>query len=280
MLTRSQIAACWVACGIAVCTFLAEPAYSQTRQVSPEARLACQMFEHANGMRPVLASALLGDAEAFPKLEQHVLALRVLVDGKLPLSQDRMDPRESLLHGIESSAKVLLQKPHVVPAVQNSLRDVIRESLHLVGQAQEIAAHERKGRQSPSRVAAAQQLPLLLESLSRNAGGFAAPGMSSEAIFDLGRNLNDISTLTRALTVGDTELKIPATSNAQQRVRLQKLTEDIKPIRSSAGQALGSLQEYIIARQTISHLQKLAYELTSAVQRVCHAPGIPVEPRS
>jgi hypothetical protein len=274
--TRSQIAARWVATGMAVCAFAAAPARSQIRQTNPEAQLACQMFDQASGMRPVLASALAGDAEAFPKLEQHMLALRTLVDGKLPPSLGRLEP---LVRSMEYSAKVLLQKPHVMPTVQNVLHNVIRESLLLVSQAQEIAANERKGRQVPSRVAAAQQLPLLLDSLSKSAGRAAGPEMFPEAVFDLGRNLNDIRTLTSALTVGNAELKIPAVSNAQQRARLQKLTEDFAPVLASAGQALGKLQEYVTANYAITHLQKASSELVLGVQPVCYAPGIRVEPR-
>src|SRR3982751_2739206 len=84
--TRSQIAACWVVAGMAACAFLAAPAIGQIRQTSPEAQLACQVFDQANGMRPVLASALAGDAEAFPKLQQHMDALRTLMAGNLPPS--------------------------------------------------------------------------------------------------------------------------------------------------------------------------------------------------
>ncbi|SFU85532.1 hypothetical protein SAMN05216350_106216 [Polaromonas sp. YR568] len=206
-----------------------------------------------------------------------MLALRTLVDGKLPPSIERLEP---VVRGMEYSAKILLQKPHVVPTVQNGLHDVIRESLFLVSQAQEVAANERKGRQVPTRVAAAQQLPLLLDSLSKNAGKFAAADMSHDAVFDFGRNLNDIRTLTRALTIGDAELKIPAVSNAQQRARLLKLTEEFDLIWASAGKALVNLQAYVTAHHAISHLQKASSELVSGALRVCYAPGIRVEPRS
>lgn len=204
-------------------------------------------------------------------------ALRTLMRGNLPPSLDRLAP---LVGGMEYSAKILLQKPHVLPTVQNGLHDVIRESLVLVSPAQEVAANERKGRPVPARVAAAQQLPILLDSLARNAGKVAAAEMSQDAVFDLGRNLNDLRTLTHALTVGNAELKIPAVSNAQQRVRLQKLTEDFAPIWASAGQALGNLQEYVTADIAINHLQKASSELVAGVLHVCYAPGIRVEPRS
>ena len=276
MRTRSQIAGRWVAAGMAACAFLAAPAHGQIRQTSPEAQLACQVFDQASGMRPVLASARAGDAEAFPKLRQHMDALRTLMRGNLPPSLDRLAP---LVGGMQYSAKILLEKPHVLPTVQNGLHDVIRQSLVLVSQAQEVAENERKGRQATARFAAAQQLPILLDSLARNAGKFAATEMSQDAVFDFGRNLNDIRTLTHALTVGNAELKIPAVSNAQQRVRLQKLTEDFAPIWASAGQALGNLQEYVTADIAINHLQKASSELVAGVLGVCYAPGIRVEPR-
>ncbi len=277
MRTCSRIAVRWVAAGMAACAFLAAPARGQIRQTGPEAQLACQVFDQASGMRPVLASAQAGDAEAFPKLRQHMDALRTLTGGNLPPSLDRLGP---LVGGMAYSANILLEKPHVLPTVQNGLHDVIRESLVLVSQAQEVAANERKGRQTPARVAAAQQLPILLDSLARNAGKFAATEMSQDAVFDFGRNLNDIRTLTRALIAGDAQLKIPAVSNAQQRARLQKLEEDFAPIWASAGKALGNLQAYVTARIAIDQLQKGASELVAGVLRVCYAPGIRVEPRN
>ena len=277
MWIRSQIAARCLAAGMAACALVAAPVRGQIRQTGPEGRLACQALDQANGIRPALASALAGDAENFAKLSQHLGALRTLMDGNPPPSLSRLEP---LVRGIEPSAKMLLQKPLVVPMVQNSLREVVRQSLVLVSQAEEVAVNERKGRPVPTRVEAARQLPALLDGLSRQAGRIAGEETSPEAVFEMGRSLNAFRELTRGLADGDAGLKIPAASNAQQRARLKKLMEDFNPVFANAGKVLGNLQEYVAARLAITHIQKVSLELVGGLQRICYVPGIRVEPRS
>lgn len=277
MQTRSQIATRWMALGMAMCAaLLIAPARGQIRQMSPEGQLACQALEQTSGIRSALASALAGEAEAFPKLAQHLDVLRTLMSGNLPPSLDRLEP---LVSGLEFSGKVLLQKKEPALTVQTSLREVIRESLVLVSQAQEVAANEHRVRRARTRVEAAQYLPTLLENLSRHAGKIAAEG-SPEGIFDLGRDLNTFMTLSRGLIHGNVELKIPAVDNAQQRARLEKLVEDFGPVRASAGRVLFDLQGYIGFHESIQHIRKVSDELASGLHRVCYAPAIRVEPSS
>lgn len=277
MRTRSQIAMRWVAVGMAAwAALLVAPARGQIRQTGPEAQLACEALTQINGIRPALASALAGEAEAYPKLAQHLDALRTLMHGNLPPSLNRLEP---LVSGMEFSGKALLQKKEPALTVQTSLREVIRESLVLVSQAQEVAANEHRARRVRTRVEAAQYLPALLENLSRHAGKIAAEG-SPEGIFDLGRDLNTFMTLSRGLIHGNVELKIPAVDNAQQRARLEKLTEDFGPVRASAGRVLLHLHGYIGFHESIQHVRKVSDELASGLRRVCYAPAIRVEPRS
>lgn len=277
MRTSSQIAERCVAAAIAACALLATPARGQIRQTTPEGQLACQALYHANGIRPALASALAGEAEAFPKLTQDLGALRTLFNGNLPSSLDRLEP---LVSGASYSGKVLLQQEKTVLTVENSLRELIRESLALIGQAHEVAKRERTGRRLPIRIESAQHLPVLLERLSRHAGRIAADEASAEAVFDLGLDLNTFTTLTRGLIDGDAQLKIPAVDNVQQRARLQKLLEDFSPIRASAGRVLGNLLAHVTARESIKHIRKVSDELVGGLQRVCYTPAIRIEPRS
>lgn len=198
------------------------------------------------------------------------------MNGNLPPSLDRLEP---LVGGIEFSGKALLQKKEPALTVQTSLREVIRESLVLVSQAKEVGANEHRAYRARARVEAAQYLPALLENLSRHAGKIAAEG-SPEGIFDLGRDLNTFMTLTRALINGNAELKIPAVDNAQQRARLEKLTNDFSPVRASGGRVLSNLQGYIGFHESIQHIQKVSDELAVGLQRICYASSIRVEPRS
>lgn len=272
MRIRSRIPMRWATVGIAVCALLMAQARAQNRQTSPKGQLACQALDQTSGIRPALVAALGGEVQGFPKLAQHMDALRMLMNGDQAASLNHLTP---LLTGMENSGKSFLSKKEAVLTVQNSLREVIRQSLSLISQAQEVATNERQR----TRVHAARQLPALLDNLARHAGKIAADG-SPEGIFNFSQDLNTFMALARGLTEGNTELKIPAAANLQQRARLQKLTEDFTPIRVSAGQVLFNLQGYAGVHDSVQHIQKVSGELARGLQRICYTPAIRIEPRS
>lgn len=276
MRMRSRISMRWARVGMAACALLMGPVHAQNRQTSPEGQLACQALDQTSGIPPALAAAMGGEAQGFPKLAQHLDALQRLMNDDQAASLKHLTP---LLAGIEHAGKNLLQKKELVLTVQNSLRALIRQSLALIGQAQEVATSEAQLRQARTRVNAAQQLPALLDRLARHAGKIAADG-SPEAIFNLSQDLNTFMTLVRGLTEGNTELKLAAASSLQQRARLQKLTEDFTPIRASAGQVLGKLHGYAGVHDSVQHIQKVSGELALGLQRMCYMPGIRIEPRT
>jgi hypothetical protein len=280
MSTRSRMAAFWLAAGMAACMLPIASARGQTRQATPEARLACEALDHATGIRPALVAVWAGEAAGYAKLTQHLDTLRALLGGNQPPSLSRLQP---LVSSAAGSEKALLQSQYILLRAKHSAREVTRKSLALMPQARAVVANERAAGKASKRVAAAQQLATMLEHLSKNAGKLAAEEPSSpvfvEALFLFLRDMSDFMPAARALMDGDAQLDIPAGANAQQRARLQKLAEDFGSIQASAGGVIGTTREHVEAGENIKHIQKVSDQLVSELQAACHTPAIPVEPR-
>lgn len=258
-----------------VCVLLAMPTHGQIKQTLPEGQFACQALEQAYGIRPSIAAALAGEPDAFAKLKVHLDKLRTLFDGNQPPSLTRLEPS---IRSVELSGKALLDRQKPMLTAQDNLRVVILESLALVSQAQAIADGETKARQVRTRVEAANGMVTLLDSIAGHAGRAVSREGSPEAAFDLGHDLNTFNALARALVDGDNQRKIPATGNAQQRAKVQRLIQDFAPVNASAGQFLFSLQEQAVAREAIGLLENAAGALVDGLQRDCYVPAMSLIP--
>jgi twitching motility protein PilJ len=102
-------------------------------------------------------------------------------------------------------------------------------------------------------------------------------GVSPEAVFLLGKDLNSFKEIADGLTNGNAELRLPATRDPQTKERLAALMKQYEETRTQAGAILGNLQGLVAAREAqaniIADSEPLRKGLETVQERLGSATG-------
>src|SRR4029453_14043839 len=90
----------------------------------------------------------------------------------------------------------------------------------------------------------------LTQRIGKSANEFLTmEGVSPEAGFLLGKDLNSFPEIAQGLAVGNQELRLPGTKDPQTKERLVALLKQYEETRTQAGAILGNLQGLVSARE-------------------------------
>jgi twitching motility protein PilJ len=99
-------------------------------------------------------------------------------------------------------------------------------------------------------VSAVSRLVMLTQRIAKSANEFqTVEGVSPEAVFLLGKDLNSFQELSKGLLDGNTDLRLPATRDAQTREQLEALGKLYEKTRAQASIILSNLQGLVSARE-------------------------------
>jgi len=102
-------------------------------------------------------------------------------------------------------------------------------------------------------ISAAGQLVMLTQRIGKSANEFLTmEGVSPEAVFLLGKDLNSFKEIAQGLLDGSPELRLGGTKDPQTRERLEALLKLYEQTRTQAGAILGNLQGLVSAREAQS----------------------------
>jgi twitching motility protein PilJ len=91
---------------------------------------------------------------------------------------------------------------------------------------------------------------MLTQRIGKSANEFlTVEGVSPEAVFLLGKDLNSFREIAEGLNNGNPELRLPGTKDAQTKERLRQLIKQYDETRSQASSILGNLQGLVTARE-------------------------------
>jgi twitching motility protein PilJ len=125
-----------------------------------------------------------------------------------------------------------------------------RQSADLLETAQTVVSLKLQGGASPAELSAVIELTMLTQRIGKNAGEFLSfEGVSPEAVFLLGKDLNSFREITEGVISGSAELRLPGTRDPQERERLQHLLKQYEQMRTQAAAILGNLQGLVAARE-------------------------------
>jgi twitching motility protein PilJ len=94
---------------------------------------------------------------------------------------------------------------------------------------------------------------MLTQRIGKSANEFLTmEGVSPEAVFLLGKDLNSFREIAQGLSDGNQELRLPGTKDAQTKERLVTLLKQYEETRTQAGAILGNLQGLVSAREAQS----------------------------
>lgn len=244
---------------------LAVLAYLELRQSDRSAQQVAatgQALMQSQRLAKSVSQALVGAADAFPDVKDStdVLAanLRGLREGDAQLNlaalgegyQDALGKITPLVDRAGKNAKIVMDQQKVLTQVNTSLRNINRQSSDLLEIAETVASLKLQQNAPASEISAAGQLVMLTQRIGKSANEFlTVDGVSPEAVFLLGKDLNSFKEIAQALIGGSQELRLGAAKDPQVRERLDALLKMYEQTRSEASAILGSLQGLVSARE-------------------------------
>jgi twitching motility protein PilJ len=251
-----------------------------------QVRATGQALMHSQRMAKSVSAALVGSPAAFAELKESTGILSSVVgnlrggEGALAPAAASVQPSLDLvLPLVERASKngqLVQSQEKVLTEVAAALRAINRQSADLLESAEAVAAESLQQGGSTGEIAAAGQLVMLTQRIGKSANEFLTQeGVSPEAVFLLGKDLNSFKLITDAMINGSAELRLTAAKEGQLRSRLVSLQNQYEQTRTQATAILGNLQGLVSAREAQSSilgdseglrkgLEQVALELESA----------------
>ena len=240
-------------------TFLA---LSQADRVAQQVAATGQSLMQSQRLAKSVSQALVGSAQAFPDVRESADVLAKTVRGLksgdeslrlAPVNDDLQDDVEKvypLMERADKNAKVVMGQQAILMQVGNALRTINRQSSDLLEIAETVSSLKLQQNAAPSEISASGQLVMLTQRIGKSANEFLTmEGVSPEAVFLLGKDLNSFKQIAQGLLVGSSELRLNGTKDPQTRERLESLIALYEKTRVQAGAILGNLQGLVSARE-------------------------------
>jgi twitching motility protein PilJ len=248
-----------------------------------------QALMQSQRLAKAVSQAMIGSAQAFPEVKESatVLAknLRALKNGDTDLPpvpgavQETVDPLLPLVDRAEKSANHVLSQQKTLTQVGEALRAINRQSSDLLETAETVSSLKLQQNASAAELSAVGQLVMLTQRIGKSANEFLTmEGVSPEAVFLLGKDLNSFREIADGLSNGNPELRLPGTKDAQTKERLQLLIKQYEDTRTQASAILGNLQGLVTAREAqvavVQDSEPLRKGLEAVQERLSKAGGI------
>jgi twitching motility protein PilJ len=206
------------------------------------------------------SQALVGNAAAFAEVRESIGLLtsnvRALKDGDASMGrvpgklQDQVDPLVPLVDRAEKNADIVLAQEKTLTQVGAALRAINRQSADLLETAETVSSLKLQAGAGPAELSAVGQLVMLTQRIGKSANEFlTTEGVSAEAVFLLGKDLNSFREIATAVLEGSAELRLPGTRDGATREQLQQLLKQYDQTRTDASAILGNLQGLVAARE-------------------------------
>jgi twitching motility protein PilJ len=200
-----------------------------------------------------VSQALVGSAAAFLEVRDSSARLardvRGLRSGDVELVLEAV-PEE--FQGKVSPLVPLVERAEIKIADQvgHALRTDQPPVVRPAGDRRDGVIAQAAAKRPAAEISASGQLVMLTQRIGKSANEFLTmEGVSPEAVFLLGKDLNTFKEITDGLLEGSAELRLSPTSDAQDRERLEALLKLYEETRTQAGAILGNLQGLVSARE-------------------------------
>ncbi|MFZ4551398.1 MAG: methyl-accepting chemotaxis protein [Aquabacterium sp.] len=239
-----------------------------------------------------VSQALIGRVPAFQEVAESSKILATNVrglssgDSSMGLrelsggAREALDPLLPLVQRAEKNANFVLSQKQTLIQVSQALKEVNGQSSELMDLAEGIAASRLEGGSvSPAEAQALNQLVMLTQRIGKSANEFlTVEGVSTEAVFLLGKDLNAFKEIAEGLLNGSSELHLAAAKKAETREQLEALLSIFERTRTQSTYILGSLQGLVSARDAqvavIDDSEPLRKGLEQVQQKLSDGSGI------
>jgi twitching motility protein PilJ len=235
---------------------------NKTERLGQQVAASGQALMQSQRLAKSVSQALIGNPAAFAEVKDSadVLArnVRGFKQGDLEMGLVALGPEYEgqlgeLLPKVdvaERNAAVVLSQQKILTQVGDALRSINRQSSDLLEIAETVSSLKLQLGAPPTEISAAGQLVMLTQRIGKSANEFLTmEGVSPEAVFLLGKDLNTFKEIAEGLLNGSAELRLKASSDQQIRERLDALLKLYEQTRTDAGAILGNLQGLVAARE-------------------------------
>ena len=237
-------------------------ALNQADRVAQQVAATGQSLMQSQRLAKSVSQALVGSAQAFPDVRESSDVLAKTVRGlrsgdeslrlepvAAPLQPD-VDTVTPFMERAEKNASTVMAQQKILTQVGNALRTINRQSSDLLEIAETVSSLKLQQNAAPAEISAAGQLVMLTQRIGKSANEFLTmEGVSPEAVFLLGKDLNSFKEIAQGLQEGSPELRLAGSKDPQTRERLEALMALYEQTRVQAGAILGNLQGLVSARE-------------------------------
>ena len=251
--------------GVAVLALIAFWVLQQADRSAQQLAATGQSLMQSQRLAKSVSQALVGSPQAFPDVVESsgVLArnVRALGSGDSELGVESLgepfkpdlDAVNPLMERAERNASVVMGQQKILTQVGDALRTTNRQSSDLPETAETVSSLKLQQNAPAAEISAAGQLVMLTQRIGKSANEFQTmEGVSPEAVFLLGKDLNSFKEIAQGLLDGSPELRLAPTRDAQTREQLEALIKLYEQTRSQASAILGNLQGLVSAREAQS----------------------------
>jgi twitching motility protein PilJ len=169
------------------------------------------------------------------------------LDGSYKEDLDKVLP---LVDRAEKNAKAVMGQQKILTQIGTSLRLINRQSADLLEIAETVSSLKLQQNAPAIEISAVGQLVMLTQRIGKSSNEFlTSEGVSPEAVFLLGKDLNTFKEISEGLLNGSSELRLAATKDAATREQIEALIQLYEDTRVQAGAILGNLQGLVAARE-------------------------------
>jgi twitching motility protein PilJ len=254
-------------------------AVSAANEGSSQVGATGQALMQSQRLAKSVSQALLGSDSAFGEVRESadVLGknLRALKDGSADVKavasggQGAIEPLMPLVERAEKNAAVVLAQQKTLTQVGQALRTINRQSSELLETAETVSSLKLQQEASAAELSAVGQLVMLTQRIGKSANEFlTTEGVSPEAVFLLGKDLNSFREIANGLLNGSAELRLVGTKDPQTKERLQQLITQYEKTRADASAILNNLQGLVAAREAQSSVVADSEPLRKGLQEL------------
>ncbi len=272
-------------------------ALSQGDRVAQQIEATGNSLMQSQRLAKSVSQALVGGSQAFPDVAESsgvlVKSVRGLQGGdeKMGLAALSADfagdlgKIAPLMERAEKNAATVMSQQKILTQVGAALRLINRQSSDLLEIAETVSSLKLQQNAPPAEISAAGQLVMLTQRVGKSSNEFlTADGVSPEAVFLLGKDLNSFKEISVGLLDGSPELRLSAAKNPQTREQLEALIKLFDETRTQAGAILGNLQGLVSAREAqvaiLADSEPLRQNLETLQGKLSSQAGLGVAPLS
>ena len=256
-----------LAIGVVLLALIAGWVLRQADRSAQQLAATGQSLMQSQRLAKSVSQALVGSPQAFPDVVESsgVLArnVRALNSGDSELGVESLGEQfksdlegtTPLMESAERNAGVVMGQQKILMQVGDALRTINRQSSDLLEIAETVFSLKLQQNAPVAEISAAGQLVMLTQRIGKSANELQTmEGVSPEAVFLLGKDLNSFKEIAQGLLDGSPELRLTATKDAQTREQLEALIKLYEETRTQASAILGNLQGLVSAREAQSSI--------------------------